>query len=181
MTAKVTNYLHELSDALADVPRDVRDDIVAGVREELEGLDEADAQARMAELGDPLFIAAAARGDLPAPALDSRALPTVAALAVMLGGLVIPVVGWLAGIVFMWMSPVFTRRTKVVVTILPAVVGLLVFAIATIVVSSGGGTVDPTSPLVDVSFSTAHAGILIAPVVAFATGIHLLVKARKRA
>jgi len=187
MTA--TDYLRELDAALADVPREVRTEIVAGIREELEGLSETDARARMSELGDPLFIAAAAREDIPPR--ESRVLPTVAAIVVMVGGVVIPFVGWVIGIILMWMSRAFSTRIKVLVTLLPAlatavvtfgIVGLVKFNESREVDAGGfqGPSIDEfVNPLVPSYMDYLQAGIVAAPVVAFATGIFLLVKARR--
>ena len=187
MTA--TDYLRELDAALADVPRDVRTEIVAGIREELEGLSETDASARMSELGDPLFIAAAAREDVPPR--ESRTLPTVAAIVVMVGGVVVPVVGWVVGIVLVWMSRLFSTRTKILVTLLPAlataVVTFGIFGLAKLNESrevDAGGFHGPSidefvNPLVPSYIDYLQAGMFAAPIVAFATGIFLLVKARR--
>jgi hypothetical protein len=48
----VRGYLAELDSALADVPAAVRSEMVAGVREELSGLDAETAARRIQELGD---------------------------------------------------------------------------------------------------------------------------------
>jgi uncharacterized membrane protein len=58
----VHDYLAELDRALSGVPAEVRQGIVSGVAEELEGLDAAAAESRIKTLGDPAFIAAEARG-----------------------------------------------------------------------------------------------------------------------
>lgn len=130
----VTTYLTRLESALAPAPADLRAEIVSGVREELDGLDADEAAARIAELGDPALIAAEAIGGLPAPA-PAKPSPvylgfTLALLVV--GGYLLPFVGWLAGLALIIGSPVWTRRvTRIAVSIsagaaVAALVALLV-------------------------------------------------------
>lgn len=59
----IRSYLADLDAALAGVPADVRRDIVAGVAEELSGLDAATAASRIESFGDPAFIAAEASAE----------------------------------------------------------------------------------------------------------------------
>ena len=119
----VRSYLAELENALVGVSAEVRAEIVAGVREELNGLDATSAAARIEILGDPEFIAAEARaesgavtsstgststrGDSAAsvaratePA-EPRWFSVLASLLVAFGGIVIPVIGWIALIVLL--------------------------------------------------------------------------------
>lgn len=145
----VRGYLAELDSELSGVSEDVRQGIVAGIAEELEGLDAAAAASRIESLGDPAFIAAEARaGNLTgepagtAPARTSPATPASARLAapraseqrwyvvvttVLLefGGLVVPLAGWVAGIMLLWASPLWTRGEKLVATIVPTGVGVV--------------------------------------------------------
>jgi uncharacterized membrane protein len=72
----IRSYLADLDAALAGVPADVRRDIVAGVAEELSGLDAATAASRIESFGDPAFIAAEASAESRAePSAESRAEP----------------------------------------------------------------------------------------------------------
>ncbi|MEO7147182.1 MAG: hypothetical protein ABIW81_06475 [Terrimesophilobacter sp.] len=59
----VRSYLSQLDVALDGVPGRARRAILDGAAEELEGLDAASAAQRIEELGDPEFIAAAARAE----------------------------------------------------------------------------------------------------------------------
>jgi uncharacterized membrane protein len=63
--AITTAYLAELDTELDHLPADLRRDIVAGIREELLGLDASAAAGRIQGLGDPSFIAAEARAAAP--------------------------------------------------------------------------------------------------------------------
>ena len=144
----VRNYLAQLEAALDGVSTDVRDSIVAGVAEELSGLDAAAAAMRIETLGDPAFIAAEARAESPAPVITAAApvpqfgmssqrwyiVLTTALLE--FGGIVIPLAGWVVGIMLLWASPLWTRAEKLVATIVPpaaaalVVVGALVLDLA---------------------------------------------------
>ena len=133
----VRSYLGELNRTLAGVPDDVRQGIVAGVAEELEGLDAAAAASRIDSLGDPVFIAAEARaGAVPKTSAAKLASPrgaeqrwyvVVTALLLEFGGLLVPLAGWVAGIMLLWASPLWTRGEKLVGTIVPPAVGVALF------------------------------------------------------
>ena len=113
----VTSYLDRLESALAQAPADLRAEIVSGVREELDGLEPDAAAARIGELGDPARIAAEALDGLPAAPAPAAPRPssvylgfTVALLVV--GGYLLPVAGWLAALVLIVGSPVWSTREK---------------------------------------------------------------------
>ena len=140
----VRRYLGELNRTLAGVPDDVRQGIVAGVAEELEGLDAVAAASRIESLGDPAFIAAEARaearagaGAAPSPsaanlapsrASEERWYVVVTALLLEFGGLLVPLAGWVAGIMLLWASALWTRGEKLVATIVPPAVGVVLFS-----------------------------------------------------
>ena len=138
----VRRYLGELNRTLAGVPDDVRQGIVVGVAEELEGLDAAAAASRIESLGDPAFIAAEARAEAragaapnpsaaklaPSRASEQRWYVVVTALLLEFGGLLVPLAGWVAGIMLLWASPLWTRGEKLVATIVPPAVGVLLFS-----------------------------------------------------
>lgn len=140
MNDESTRYLDRLSVALTDAPAPLREEIVAGVREELVGLDAAQASARIAELGDPLQIAAEALDGLPAAAAPGpRSSPVYVGVTVALlvvGGYVLPVVGWLAGILLVVGSTAWTSREKK--TAIAASVASAVVALALLFALRGG-------------------------------------------
>lgn len=145
----VRSYLSELRSALAGTPREIATEIEDGVAEELAGLSASEALRRIDEMGDPAFIAAEARASsasgpstpsevqaplvapLPtAPGAPNRVATTearwfivVASLLVAFGGIVIPVLGWIAGIVMVWMSKSWRAWEKWVGTLVPLLVG----------------------------------------------------------
>lgn len=128
----VRSYLAELDAALSGVPMDLARDIRNGVEEERAGLDAASAAERIERLGDPVFIAAEARAGAgvgtpvatvtdayrsAAPINVSRGFAIVAALLVALGGVVIPVLGWIVGIAMVWMSSLWRTGEKWIATL----------------------------------------------------------------
>ena len=212
------NYLAQLEAALAAVDGTTRDEILAGVGEELVGLDAADAATRIRELGDPEFIAAEARGAAPAQVLaaasitemrpQSRREPAwfsvVAGLLVMIGGVIVPVVGAVAGYVMVWFSTAWTRRQKIVATAIPLVY-IVVLIVGALLASSPGpqavaanegsrsgnfsapassdfteqATHSAQNPLLPASYDLIWSGILLLAVVQLGVGIWLLVIARR--
>ncbi len=60
----VKDYLDRLRVALVGLPDEVGHEILAGIAEELAGLDATEAAARIDALGDPTFIAAEARREV---------------------------------------------------------------------------------------------------------------------
>lgn len=179
----VRDYLAELDAALADVPQGVRAEIVAGVREELVGLDASTAAARIDELGDPAFIAAEARAEVgvgPIPAsTEAGWYPVVAAIVVAIGGALIPVIGWIVGIGMVWASRTWFRWEKWVATLVAPATGILLAGVIWAFWSpqaSGGASVNPIVPVFhDAILST----ILFVGVINVAVGIWLLWRAKR--
>jgi uncharacterized membrane protein len=139
----VRTYLDQLEATLSGVREDVRHDIVAGIAEELRGLSPSEAAARIEALGDPAFIAAEARAEdaasataepgaaapkpTPAASGDARWYVVLAALLIAVGGVVVPVIGWIVGIALVWLSRTWHTSEKWVATLTGfAAVGLAV-------------------------------------------------------
>lgn len=174
----VRSYLGELDSALAGVPDDVRHGIVAGVAEELDGLDVAAAASRIESLGDPAFIAAEAReGSVPvqqqrtqtslapAPTASSQRWYVVVTFALIyVGGFVVPLAGWVAGILLLWASSLWSIREKLILTLVPAAAGLVL-----------GGIVSLSIALSRSGFMAWHAivlgGLLVPFIVTLIIGI----------
>lgn len=133
----VKDYLDRLRVALVGLPDEVGHEILAGIAEELAGLDATEAAARIDALGDPTFIAAEARREVgvvassrgvttaPAASGDPRWYLVLASLLVAVGGFVIPGIGWIVGIVMVWLSKSWYRWEKWVATLLPLLFPLL--------------------------------------------------------
>jgi uncharacterized membrane protein len=145
--ALVEEYLDRLERELADFPSARRRELVQEISEHiaearagLEPETEADVRNLLDRMGDPADIAAEARGPAPetvpttaAVERGSGALDVVALVLLLLGGVVIPVIGWLVGVVLLWISSAWTARQKLLGTLvvpggLALPVGLLVVA-----------------------------------------------------
>ena len=179
----VRNYLAQLEAALDGVPNDLRRDILDGIAEELGGLDAPTAAARIEELGDPAFIAAEARDGVVDPASGGRVtVPHVspvteqpwfvvlAGLLVAFGFFLIPIVGWVAGIVLMWLSGAWLRWEKWLATLIVPVGAGLIFGVGGLYYAVFPGPVDVL---------TLSMIFLIA--VPLASGIWVLVRGLRRA
>ncbi|WEO77329.1 hypothetical protein BJQ94_18575 [Cryobacterium sp. SO2] len=124
-------FLEELSNALFAVPPALRTEILSEISGELAGLDADAARSRIAELGDPRAIAAdlAAEAQPPgAPVVVSKAYPTAAAIVLTAGWYVIPIVGWIVGLVMIgacarWAAQV--RVAAMVASVVAAVIAVL--------------------------------------------------------
>lgn len=190
----VRSYLAQLKEALAGLPTEVRDEIVAGIREELDGLDAAAAALRIETLGDPEFIASEARAETTtvaptdSPTADAggrepRWLPVLAALLVAFGGIVVPVIGWIVGVALMWMSKSWRLRDKWVATLTPLVaVGVFALVFALISVGSqpsGPSTRDFGDPLIPGFYSAVWSSMVLVVPVNAVVGIWLLWRAKR--
>ena len=157
-------YLARLRTAAGRLPPDRRDDLMAEIEAHLaESVppDATEAQVRTAidRLGDPEQIVAA-EADEPSPqARATGPLEWVAIGALLIGGIVLPIVGWVVGVVMLWVSRVWTVRDKVIGTLVlplglaPALVySVLVlslparkcFSVTTSPLAAGGASVTTT-------------------------------------
>lgn len=120
----VEEYLDRLDDELSDLPRARRRELVQEISEhvtearaELPAESGAGIRNLLDRLGDPADIAADARerfGVLP----KKRGLLEIATLVLLLvGGVVLPVIGWLVGVVLLWVSSVWSTRDKLIGTL----------------------------------------------------------------
>jgi uncharacterized membrane protein len=150
----VERYLKHLEVELDDVPRDRRREIVdeisghiAEARAGLEHETEADVRNILEGLGDPAEIAGEARERFdvqptppPAP-YKPGALEIGALVLLLMGALVIPIFGWVIGVVLLWLSNAWNVRDKLIGTLfVPGGLGLSVLALSLLLASSGGGT-----------------------------------------
>jgi hypothetical protein len=115
----VDQYLERLNRALAPLPRSRRvelvDDIAAHIaqaRSELPNQDEAEIRNLLDQLGDPAEIAADAGERLETPRRKRRGLEIAALILLLVGGVVLPVVGWLVGVVLLWTPTRGSRATS---------------------------------------------------------------------
>jgi hypothetical protein len=135
----VEEYLHRLGRAAAGLPADRRAELLEGIGEHIASAqprDEAEARTLLDRLGEPEEIVAAAREDLPAlgwgppspgwgPSAPGWAPPAtargtgleLAAVLMLTLGSLVPVVGWLVGVVLLWTSSLWRVREKVLGTL----------------------------------------------------------------
>jgi hypothetical protein len=114
----VALYLAQLQDELANVPARVRDRVVRDVAVRIKTAREDGGYVRaiLAEVGDPLDIAAGVRERHGI--LERSSWREIAAIALLpFGGVVLPVAGWFIGLYFLWSSPVWTRVEKIWATV----------------------------------------------------------------
>jgi len=118
----VDKYLADLRDALRDMPRRQRDELVGEIRAHIDealpsGSSDADVRTLLDRLGEPEQIADAERERLgiDAPAVGWLERLTIPLL--LIGGVVIPVVGWIVGLVFLWLSRCWSSRDKLIGTL----------------------------------------------------------------
>ena len=65
----------------------------------------------------------------PPRASAQRWYVVVTAALLYFGGLVVPLAGWVVGIMMLWASPLWTRNERLIATIVPPAVGVLLFGI----------------------------------------------------
>jgi hypothetical protein len=133
----VRDYLGRLEKELADLPSARRREIVEEISEHIEearasgAADEAGVRSLLERLGDPGDIAAEARERLGVPARQAGILEIAALVLLLIGGVVLPVVGWFVGVALLWASAVWTTRDKLVGTfVVPGGLGLSLFLAA---------------------------------------------------
>jgi hypothetical protein len=150
----VADYLNRLNAELRGLSRARRRELVeeiaehiADARAGLEDESEAEIRTLLDRLGDPVEIAAEARERFGIGGRRARPLEIAALILLPIGGVVLPVLGWLVGVTLLWISDAWTTRDKLIGTlVLPG--GLLVplgFGVlasgsgACVEISSGGG------------------------------------------
>jgi hypothetical protein len=65
----------------------------------------------------------------PPRASEQRWYVVVTTALLYFGGLVVPLAGWVVGIMMLWASPLWTRNEKLIAAIVPPAVGVMLFGI----------------------------------------------------
>jgi Protein of unknown function (DUF1700) len=119
----VEDYLKSLNLELRDLPRARRRELVDEIAEHiaegragLEVEDELSIRTLLDRIGTPEDIAAEARERFGVQR-RSGALDVVALILLLVGGVVLPVIGWFVGVVLLWSSSVWTAREKLIGTL----------------------------------------------------------------
>lgn len=130
VNGQIEDYLARLRSALEDVWPPRRDQIIADIEEHItaaleELADPTDAAVAqiLAKIGDPSEIAAAAMSleppaEMPPATRHRLGAHEIIGVALLFGGVVMPVLGWLIGVILLWTSQVWTRRDKFIGTCL---------------------------------------------------------------
>ncbi len=149
--ALVRDYLGRLEEAASGLPAERRTELAAEVREHIESAlaearsrDEVAIRNVLERLGSPgEIVAAESAGDATGPPLDPfgghatvslpaarawGAIEIIALLLLTVGAIALPFVGPLFGLVFVWLSGRWTRKEKLIATVI--VVALLALPIA---------------------------------------------------
>jgi uncharacterized membrane protein len=116
-------YLAELRVALSDLPRRRRDELVAEIQAHLDetappGSSDAQVAEALDRLGDPEHIAEEERERSGFVAYEAGWMEYVAIPFLLVGGVIIPFLGWMIGVVLLWLSRVWTVRDKLWGTLL---------------------------------------------------------------
>jgi uncharacterized membrane protein len=168
----VGEYLRELQRSMGDLPTGRRDEILSEIEEhiaeglaELDSPSDADVRNLLERVGDPQDIAAEAR-DRVGIGPPARRTPWLEVIALVF--LAIPLLGWVIGIVLVWVSGLWTTREKTLATVAVPGVGFLL----SFILSIGAGP-DTIGPL--------EAFVLWTPILAgVPTAIYLGIRLRRR-
>jgi hypothetical protein len=131
-----TAYVADLRRAARGLPKARREELVAEIAEHLRealpvGADEAETRNALDRLGEPGQIVAEEYRRLDLTPVQGGPVEWIAVGMLLLGGLVIPVLGWVIGAVMLWTSRVWTRREKLVGTLIfPGGLGAMVYLVA---------------------------------------------------
>jgi hypothetical protein len=139
----IDRYLKELERELSALPRGRRREVMDDVRAHISearfeaGNDEAAVRELLDRLGDPVEIAADARERFGVRPSKVGFMEVAALIMLPIGGLVFPVIGWIAGVILLWSSPAWITRDKLIGTLVVPGGLLPAFALMLFPTSSG--------------------------------------------
>jgi uncharacterized membrane protein len=149
----IQEYLDRLATATRTLPKARREETLTEIEEHIritlsqsEDQGEATVRTILDRLGAPEDIAREAGADLdtgPREAGGRRAgaFEVVTVILLLIGGIVLPVLGWVIGVVLLWASARWTTRDKVIGTLV--VPGGLGVAVWCLLFASGSSTCSP--------------------------------------
>jgi hypothetical protein len=121
----VDDYLRRLNAALKDLPKDRREELVEEIREHIEvgraelgSETEAELRSLLDRIGDPSDIAADSADRLGVRPVRVGLMEIAAVVLLPIGGVVVPFVGWVVGVILLWASKAWDLRDKLIGTFL---------------------------------------------------------------
>jgi hypothetical protein len=189
----IEKYMKHLRVELDDLPRARRRELeqeiaehIAAARAELPTESEAEIRNMLDRIGEPDVIAAEARDRFGVERRRSGILERLTIMLLLIGGIVIPVIGWLAGVVLLWSSEAWNAREKLIGTLVfPGGLALPAFLELTVTTSELCGSYNGGPVTCEGGPSTLHqvlaillmATLVIGPLV---TAVYLSRKLRRR-
>jgi hypothetical protein len=184
--ALILRYLQDLESQLGDLPADRRQELldevaehIAAARAALEPETEAGVRTVLERLGEPAEIAAEARdrfGVPPAP--PDAPTPWLEIIAIVL--LVIPFLGWVVGVILVWLSRIWSTRDKLIGTI--GGLSWVLAGLGTISISAGSRPVGSPAPLGPTETNLLEVALFVLPfVLPVVAAIYLGLRLRGRA
>lgn len=133
--AVALSYLRELDAARANTSPSLRAEILGDIADDLRGRDADATRERIHELGDPHAIAADASAESFSPPTPEapRGYAIATSVVLVAGWYLLPILGWLAGLIMIGSGAHWTRRVRrngiltSVAVIVASTIGLLVF------------------------------------------------------
>jgi hypothetical protein len=121
----VGRYLGQLGDELDTLAGQRRHEVmekvagrIAAAREQLTTETDADVLEILERIGHPAVIAAIARERFGVRSERSTWREVAAIVLLPFGGVIVPLAGWLVGVFFLWASEAWTRRDKLIGTLI---------------------------------------------------------------
>lgn len=148
----VDAYLRQLRASARKLPRHRRDELVQQIQEHLDeaippGSSQADVRNALERLGDADAIVAEEIERLGIRPAQAGKLEWIVVVLLPIGFVLIPVLGWMVGVILLWCSRVWSTRDKLIGTLVPpgGLSALLLLAITTSsTCSTSGGFGQPT-------------------------------------
>ncbi|MBB5742167.1 Mg/Co/Ni transporter MgtE [Microbacterium ginsengiterrae] len=114
------------------------------------------------------------------PLAESRGFAIAAALALAFGGIVVPVLGWCAGVIMVLMSGLWRRAEKLIALTLPFVVAALAAVCISLITQASADGAQARNPLIPASYDLWNSLVLFEVVLIPASGLWLLWRLRRR-
>jgi hypothetical protein len=181
----IESYLKQLRMSARPLPRAPRDELVEQIREHLRealppGHSQAEARRAIEKLGDPDTIVAEEFDRLGLETARAGKLEWAVVFLLPFGSFVLPLIGWILGIILLWASRVWSTREKLVGTLVPpgglsAILWLALIGTGT-TCTGGGGAGRPTiehctAPAIPAAIGTPLAILFV--IAGIVTPIHL--------